>query len=210
MEWRIYNDIFVDREYDIPITETLARTGRITILNLGANVGFFDLRVMHLLKSMSFHEHVLIKSIEASKKLCEEYRKRCVVFNNDPHLEVQIFCGLIGQPNSEQTFFEFEDHGLNSIFRGDGLPVKITTINVEEVCRDVERINLLKCDIEGSEEVFLANYETVLRKTDAVVIEIHREFSNEDRCLAILRENGFAQQQSLHQYENGALYYMKR
>ena len=45
-EWVIYNDIFVDREYDLPIQQVAAAgwSGRpLHILDLGANVGFLHL-----------------------------------------------------------------------------------------------------------------------------------------------------------------------
>src|SRR4051812_29275876 len=45
-DWMIYNDIFVDGEYDPAIEQLLAGSpGGARVLDLGGNVGFFTLRV---------------------------------------------------------------------------------------------------------------------------------------------------------------------
>ena len=50
-EWWTYNDIFVNREYDLPIQTALQSRSparAFTVLDLGANVGYFVLRVVDL------------------------------------------------------------------------------------------------------------------------------------------------------------------
>src|ERR1700730_457170 len=52
-EWWTYNDIFVNGEYDVPIQSALgaASSGRpFVVLDLGANVGYFALRVLDLIR----------------------------------------------------------------------------------------------------------------------------------------------------------------
>ena len=44
VDWTLYNDIFVDHEYDEAIKKTLRKKNP-SILDLGANVGFFILRI---------------------------------------------------------------------------------------------------------------------------------------------------------------------
>ena len=51
-DWMIYNDIFVEREYDAAIEDLLRETDSprpLQVLDLGGNVGFFTLRLAHLL-----------------------------------------------------------------------------------------------------------------------------------------------------------------
>jgi len=51
-EWKAYNDIFVDREYDVPIKQALASTRHghtFIFLDLGANVKFFTTRLTELI-----------------------------------------------------------------------------------------------------------------------------------------------------------------
>jgi hypothetical protein len=53
------------------------------------------------------------------------------------------------------------------------------------------RIDLLKCDIEGAELLFLQNYPDLLQKVDVAVFEFHRDMCDVDRCQALLVEYGF-------------------
>jgi len=51
-EWKAYNDIFVDREYNVPLKQALASTRNghtFTFLDLGANVRFFTTRLTELI-----------------------------------------------------------------------------------------------------------------------------------------------------------------
>jgi hypothetical protein len=53
-EWWVYNDIFVDGEYDMPIHTALEDRSPVRpfiVLDLGANVGYFALRVLDLIGS---------------------------------------------------------------------------------------------------------------------------------------------------------------
>lgn len=50
--WYMYNDIFVDGEYDTPIQQSLhsQQDKHLNIIDIGANVGFFTLRFIDLLR----------------------------------------------------------------------------------------------------------------------------------------------------------------
>src|SRR3984885_479215 len=50
-EWWIYNDIFVNGEYDVPIQAALDTSSArpFVVLDLGANVGYFAFRVIDLI-----------------------------------------------------------------------------------------------------------------------------------------------------------------
>src|SRR5687768_2408116 len=51
-DWCVYNDIFVEGEYDSAINDSLkSRTSQnFRVVDLGANVGFFTLRVLDRLR----------------------------------------------------------------------------------------------------------------------------------------------------------------
>ncbi len=53
-EWGIYNDIWVDRVYDSAIESAGSGGKPLTLLDLGANLGFFSLRCGHLLCGRNF------------------------------------------------------------------------------------------------------------------------------------------------------------
>src|SRR5260370_22875513 len=51
-EWWVYNDIFVDGQYDVPIHTAFndrSPDRPFVVLDLGANVGYFGLRVLDLI-----------------------------------------------------------------------------------------------------------------------------------------------------------------
>lgn len=70
-EWLIYNDIFVDGEYDLPIQEALqAKSSKdvFTIVDIGANVGFFTLKAADwLLRNSNAVNDFRIVCIEGSQ-----------------------------------------------------------------------------------------------------------------------------------------------
>ena len=79
-EWCVYNDIFVDGEYDMPIQAAFKdrSPGRpFVVLDLGANVGYFALRVLDLLDRESGEKLIpQITMIEGSPKTFLELEKR--------------------------------------------------------------------------------------------------------------------------------------
>jgi hypothetical protein len=50
----------------------------------------------------------------------------------------------------------------------------------------------MKCDIEGSEESFIANYPDVLSRTERAVFEFHPRFCDVARCVELLASAGLA------------------
>src|SRR4026207_1602923 len=56
-DWSLLNDIFIEGEYDIVITFLIQRiqaSGSSLVVDLGSNVGFFELRLFHLLQRAGF------------------------------------------------------------------------------------------------------------------------------------------------------------
>jgi hypothetical protein len=55
---------------------------------------------------------------------------------------------------------------------------------------DVGAVDLLKCDIEGAELLFLQSYPDLLRSVRAVVMELHPGLCDANECLRLLAEYG--------------------
>jgi len=211
MEWIIYNDIFVEGDYDLSIQNVLnAPDSDINILDLGANVGFFDLRVAHLASLNQSKKRITITAIEGSKNLCEELTKRLAPLNVNANMKIDIVHGLVGSRSGAGLLYQFKDHGLNSTLRISGKPVEISYIDLTEACRQFKEIHLLKCDIEGSELSFIKNYPDLLRKTRAIVIEFHPEFCDVDQCIQTLKEHDFIESETKKDYGNCFIQYFRR
>jgi FkbM family methyltransferase len=210
MEWIIYNDIFVEGDYDTAIFESFKKTSVINIVDLGANAGFFILRVGHLAYVHRVHQKINIKAVEASKELCTQLYKRFNISENQSNISIEIIEGLIGSKSGSSEFFQFDNHGLNSVFRKNGKSVSTQHVDLTQVCETFETIDLVKCDIEGSELKFIENYPDILKKTKALIIEFHPEFCDLVACKKALKEYGFGQPQLIKDYGNCSIHYFRK
>jgi hypothetical protein len=84
---------------------------------------------------------------------------------------------------------------------------KVSFINVNDVASAWEHIDLLKCDIEGSELMFIQNYPDVLGKTRAAVFEFHYEMCNHEKCIRLLKEAGFLHREIIKQHPQSSVEY---
>ena len=83
-------------------------------------------------------------------------------------------------------------HGLDSVARCD------------VVLHHVQAVDLLKCDVEGAELLFLRSYPELLRSVRTVVMELHPELCDADECLRLLGEYGLARQTVLRAGDFGS------
>jgi FkbM family methyltransferase len=211
MEWIIYNDIFVEGDYDLPIQNILKSSdSAINIVDLGANVGFFDFRIAHLAALNKSEKKFTIKAVEGSKRLCEELGTRLSLLNGTTDIQIVIVHGLVGVRSGTGLLYQFKDHGLNSTSRPSGKPVETHYVDLAEVCRSFDEIHLLKCDIEGSELSFIENYPDLLQKTRAIVIEFHPEFCNPEHCIQRLKDHGYIEAQLIKDYGNCFIQYFQK
>lgn len=200
-DWIIYNDIFVDGEYDVPIRSALrsAPTDRpINVLDVGANVGFFTLRFIDLLRradGLPFR----VTLIEGSPKVAADLSRR-LLDENKLGENARIVQGLVGERAGTAKFAEYDFHATNSIFfdrTADSVEVKF--VNLDTLFDPHEPIDLLKCDIEGAELRFIENYPALLRRTNAAVFELHHDKCDTERCRMLLSAAGLSDQKILRQ-----------
>lgn len=204
-EWVIYNDIFVDGEYDTPIKKVLASmeiSKNLNILDLGANVGFFTLRLAHMIFSNYPQTIFHVTLVEGSPKVFEILKSR---MNENIMLQdkISIYKGLVGRLNGSAMIFESEFHAMNSIFISNlSKGTKVDYVNLNKLC-PAREIDLLKLDVEGSELEFFENYPGLLQKTKYAVIELHHDKCNTTKCLDLLKKAGFSKNMRLR---NGPAY----
>src|ERR1700731_1894493 len=68
---------------------------------------------------------------------------------------------------------------------------RVAFLNLDKELASFATIDLIKCDIEGSEFDFIDNYENLLKNTRAVVIEFHRFGRNLEEARDKLSQYGF-------------------
>lgn len=197
-EWWVYNDIFVNREYDVPILKALEshRAPRpLTVLDLGANVGYFPLRIVDLLRQRGTPDLTLdVTMVEGSPKVFRELQVR-IASQDLPEARIRLTHGLVGLRAGSGVIVESPVHVTNTIVsptRGRGTSVAF--VDLADVMKERAEIDLLKCDIEGAELLFLENYGDLLHKVRNAVVELHRDHCDTAKCVGLLEGLGFQQQ----------------
>jgi len=66
-------------------------------------------------------------------------------------------------------------------------------VDVNAFMKDKVEIDFSKCDIEGSELMFIENYGDLLRKVRYAVFALHHDLCDTEKCLSILESLGFQQ-----------------
>jgi FkbM family methyltransferase len=200
-DWIVYNEIFVDEEYDAPLRAALAaasRQGRLNVLDIGANVGFFSLRLVDLLLRDSQREGAAAPAlravlVEGSPAVHATLSER-LALNTRLMPGVAAHHGLAGRRDGAATMFQHHFHAANSVnnpvMQQHGRGVSVPFLDIETLCAGMPRIDLMKCDIEGSEQVFLEHYPALLARVDAAVFELHPQLCDVPRCRALLAEAG--------------------
>jgi FkbM family methyltransferase len=212
-DWMIYNDIFVDAEYDVPIQRLLdaavVRPGGVQVLDLGGNVGFFTLRVADTFLRHGRNDFE-IRMVEGAPSTFAELNQRLAV--NEPLLETRVRAvnGLAGATTGAALIVENPSHGENSIVSAAGTGKRVPFVNLNELVQSWERIDLLKCDIEGAEEMMLRNYPELLRKTERAVFEFHHDLCDIPSCRQRLREAGLANAQTLREFGRFSVEFFSR
>lgn len=212
-DWMIYNDIFVDGEYDDAIDDLLhgsvdwTRPAR--VLDLGGNVGFFTLRLADLfLRKGCTNFSVTI--VEGSPSSSAELRERLSANENRLGSRVTAVQGLVGSRSGVGEIAESDSHGEVSIL--DSMPgrKKVAFIDIDNLVKTWERIDLLKCDIEGAEELFLRNYPGLLQKTDRAVFEFHHDKCDIPLCRRLLADAGLEKALTIREFGHCSVEFFRR
>ena len=188
-DWNVYNEVFVNGDYDEAIALALDHWpgDRLQILDVGANVGYFTLRVFDqlLLRGMP-RESAAVTAIEADPGFAAEYGRR-VLGTNGFASSVRLIKGLAGRRS-----------GMGALLvdaasaDGDADLAQLPYLDLMPILTSAGRIDLLKCDIEGAEEDFIESYPELFEKTRVAVFEFHGRLCNVERCRTLLREYGFS------------------
>jgi FkbM family methyltransferase len=206
-DWIIYNEIFADGEYRGAVELALSNLkidGKPVFVDLGANVGFFTFYLIDALRRRDV-EQFEIKAVEASPTVFQTFESRITGQLRDGE-KVQLYNGLVGGRSGCGTLFEIGYHGMAStVPRRLSRATTVPFLDLEQVCADIDTIDLLKCDIEGAEEEFLINWKPVIDKTRCAVFEFHPAKCDIAHCKAILIENGLNHRKPLRENDGAAV-----
>ena len=171
------------------------------IVDLGANRGFFVLFAVH---------HLLEKQVEKPRFYCIEasdanYKRlmRHFVVNS---LTDRVASAQGAACGKRFGFIDFyyspRAHGMGTIVsKRKFTSRKVPVIDVAKLITS-ERIDLLKLDIEGAEESFLAEYPEILAKTQVLVGEFHLKEIDHTLCQEALKKSGLSFHSRTFQFED--------
>jgi FkbM family methyltransferase len=190
-DWFVFNEIFSNKEYDPAIHLFLPRaSSRPLILDLGANVGYFSLCVADALLEAGFKDYNII-AVEASPSNFRVLQRR--LDQSQLKGKIQSFLGLAGHKSGTGIVeYSTQHYGHSTAGAKSGKhAVQVEYLNIENLITDAsQKIDLLKCDIEGSEEIFIKTYKDLLERVNNAVFEFHAGECNIDNCHSMLRNVG--------------------
>jgi FkbM family methyltransferase len=219
-EWDIYNEVFVDGEYDAAIDTALAvglhidADQPLRVLDLGANVGMFTFRVIDRVRGVrgGAPRSCEVIAVEANPDLVQELRRRLA----ENALDTLVVQGLAGDRTGTGVLHTDRARpGDSSIADRPHRPARaagiaVPFIDLISLTADMPTIDLLKCDIEGAELRLLESYPDLLRKTRVLAIELHDELCDTDACHRLIAKAGFTREISHRQRESYALHTFAR
>jgi FkbM family methyltransferase len=187
------HEIFCRRIYDAHLGACAFPGNRVKYVNVGANIGGFDVKLREL--GLSIGESL---AVELNPRTLDRCRVNFQA-NNIPAKLVQA--GVAGADGT--VIFRPQRHSLedNIFSRGDsgdgaGIPVRLVTLAtlLREHAAENAEFDLLKLDCEGAEYAILRETPVaLLRRFRYLIVEFHEEPPDESvaRCYDRLREAGF-------------------
>ena len=198
---QIMIEVLVDRNYDAAIQSAFSSRrngGPVGILDLGANVGYFSLRCIHFYIAGQERFPFQLFAVEGSPSLVPDLQRRLTDHTEEG--EVQVRCGLVGRRSGEALIYSSAFYScVNKIAKHGAKASRNPLLNRRaEVSKyiDLEElvgpgpIDLIKCDIEGSELEFLQTYPDLLRRTKTLVIEFHPNACDANQGRRLLESYG--------------------
>ncbi len=194
-EWFIYNEIFVEGEYDFAIKQALNSVKPDQVfrcLDLGANVGFFTMRLADLIMREKPQINFEVTLIEGSPQVFSNLQSRMSKINILQD-KIKLIWGLAGHSQGSEKIFESDFFpAANSIF-SESAKIKgidVQYIDLMTLSSPAQKIDLLKCDIEGSELILLENYPALFNRVNYAIFELHENYCDPNKCIQLLKNYG--------------------
>jgi len=148
-------------------------------LDIGAHIGTFALWILSVNKAAS------IFSIEPDMQTY-------VLLNQNISLNKQAMNWQAFNRAASDTlsFMQFEQSSMSNRVQDAG-DIKVKGITSTQLFEDIghpQNIDIMKIDIEGSEEAFICSNPEMLERVEHLVIELHPDLCDADRVRKTLEE----------------------
>lgn len=166
-----------------------------TVVDVGANIGTIALPV-----AKQLGEFGKVYAIEAHP-VTFSYMNQNIKINGLKN--VVAFNLAIGEKNGLVEFSDSELDDINVVSRTPSSSKEIATkiisvpmMKLDDFCKNIEKISVLKIDVEGYEKFILENAAETLKKTDVVYAEYYEPNTQKfgyrrEEIKSILEANGF-------------------
>lgn len=214
-EWIIYNEIFVDGEYDAAIQRSLDQLPPdrpLRVLDLGANVGFFTLRLFDRLRARGLDDSRCdVTLVDADAAILPVLDARLHA-DNALRGAIRVIHGAVGTLAANAAFSRSADSpGEGSLAASsERAAVAVAAVDLDGLMADAPAIDLVKCDIEGAELAFFEQCGSLLAKTAVLVVEIHAGRSPVADCRERLAAAGLTRESILRDRGGCALHLYTR
>jgi FkbM family methyltransferase len=184
----LFKDIFVNEQYVAAFD--LIDSPQI-IIDLGANRGLFLIYSCFILSKSNKLNNTRFLCIEPAEPnfriLMEHIRENCLADIVEP-----LQGAVTGNRSGSVPFYYFPKyHVTGKIAQGNKFTTKmVPVIDLAQYVQGYQKIDLLKVDIEGSEQPFFSEFQDILRKTKVLVVEFHHNYVDYQESKSILFRNG--------------------
>lgn len=203
-DWEIANEIFVQGDYDEAIAQALRcrdSVHPVRILDLGANAGLFSLRCVDRYLIDRASSGLELIAIEGSPSVFAGLQQRLAGASGHQNMSLTARQGLVGRRSGKGMIYSSVFHSCtNTVVREGAKTSRNIFLNrraedskyldLDELIPPAAAVDLIKCDIEGSELAFVQNYESLLRRTRLLVIELHPGHCDVETCRELLDAYG--------------------
>jgi len=164
----MFYEVLWSKIYDLPMDKT---KGLKTIVDLGANVGFASIFFAEKYKDAR------IIAVEPSLGNFTLLKHNTATYDNIHAVQAAIYPSSGSIPFLEDTL-AYNSH-VDPAGKGS-YTVRAATVTEIMEEHNIEEIDLLKLDIEGAEQMLLAQNTDWLKKVKLIVTELHKPYSLED------------------------------
>jgi FkbM family methyltransferase len=163
-EWNVYGESFKRRK---------------VIVDVGAHIGLFTIK-----HARNTEKIVAIEPSPKNFNILEENLK----INDIKNVEMLN----VAISNRKGYSFLYGSGGSASIVKtstNEKYTIKLTTL--DNICKYLKSIDLMKIDVEGAEELVLRGGKNTLEKVKKIVMEVHPNLVKEEKIIDLLSRRGF-------------------
>ena len=186
----IFYEIFWRKAYRLPWPDKAVRR---PVVDLGANTGMASL-------FFAAYHSARVYAVEA-----DQYNMDLLLRNLSGEISAGRIKPLHAAAFSENTtlYMQMQEKAYNTTVTSEVTDMPVRALSMDTLCSifELDKIDLLKIDIEGSEEALFSKNTEWLQKVNMLVVEIHAERFRRV-CEAVLRAKGF----DIHQPGEKALH----